>query len=294
MAEPEVECIWKGPNILGEGPIWNWKDNALYWVDCDKPAVHRIDTDTNEVTTWTVAETIGSMVFREKGGIVAGLWERGFSFIDLDTGDVTPIANPDPDNPIARLNDGKCDRGGRYWSGTMDTTFTNPIGKLVRLDTDLSCTVMDEGFYVTNGIAWSPDNKTMYYSDSRGRMVYAYEFDIDSGDIANRREFISREGEEGRIDGATVDTDGCYWAAHINAWEIAQYDPAGKLMRTISVPIRYPTMCTFGGIDLDVIYVTSLSWEIEPGDNEASPLAGGLFTIRGTGATGIQEAFFAG
>ena len=128
---------------------------------------------------------------------------RGFSFIDLDTGDVTPIANPDPDNPITRLNDGKCDRAGRYWSGTMDTTFTNPIGKLVRLDTDLSCSVMDEGFYVTNGIAWSPDNKTMYYSDSRGRTVYAYEFDIDSGDIANRREFISREGEEGRIDGAT-------------------------------------------------------------------------------------------
>ena len=176
----------------------------------------------------------------------------------------------------------------------MDSTFENKIGMLVRLDTDLTCTKMDEGFYVTNGIAWSPDNKVMYYSDSRGRIVYAYDFDIDTGDIANRRVFISREGQTGRVDGATVDIDGCYWAAHINGWEIAQYDPDGKLMRTIPVPIRYPTMCTFGGTDLDILYVTSLSFEIEPGDNEASPLAGGLFTIQGAGVTGIREEFFAG
>ena len=94
MAEPEVECIWKGPNILGEGPIWNWKENTLYWVDCDKLAIHRLDPATDEVSTWDVPEPIGSMVFREQGGVVGGLKDSGFSFIDLDTGDVTPIANP--------------------------------------------------------------------------------------------------------------------------------------------------------------------------------------------------------
>jgi L-arabinonolactonase len=290
----DVECIWKGPNILGEGPIWNWKENALYWVDSDKPAIHRLEPASGAVTTWPVPEPIGSVVMREKGGVVAGLQDSGFSFIDLDTGTVTPIANPEAGIPARRLNDGKCDRAGRYWSGTMDLNFKEPVGSLYRLGTDLACTKMDSGVYVSNGIAWSPDNRTMYYSDSRGKKLYAYDFDLATGAIENRRVWVSMEGKEARIDGATVDSAGFYWCAHINGWEVAQYDPAGKLARTIKVPVRYPTMCTFGGPDLDVLYVTSLSWEIEPGDRERSPLSGALFAIHGTGATGLPEPFFAG
>ena len=134
----------------------------------------------------------------------------------------------------------------------------------------------------------------MYYANARSNTVYAFDFDIETGDIANRRDFISTADIPGRVDGANVDTEGCYWAAHIDGWEVARYDPQGNLMRTIPVPVRYPSMCSFGGRELDVLYVTSIGYEVQPGDLESAPLGGTVFAITGTGATGIPEPFFAG
>ena len=293
MAQPEVACIWKGPNELGESPNWNCRENALYWVDINGQKIQRLDPETDIVTVWDAPMKIGSIVFREQGGLVAGM-HAGFHFVDLETGSFTYIIDPDPDHPSTRLSDGKCDRRGRYWCGSMDMNLRDPLGALYRLDTDLSCTKMAEGVVVSNGLGWSPDDKVLYYANSRGNTVYAFDFDIETGEIENRRDFISTGDIPGRVDGATVDTEGCYWAAHIDGWEVAQYDPQGQRMRTIPMPVRYPSMCSFGGKNLDVLYVTSIGYEVQPGDKALSPLGGALFAIYGTDARGIPEPFFAG
>ncbi len=290
---PEIECLVEAGNTLGEGPIWNPREQAIYWADSKgRPRIQRLDPKTGTVDEWEMPDLLGSFVFREQGGIVAGL-KSGFHFVDPESGAVDLITDPEPDLPDNRLNDGKCDRMGRYWCGSLDDSGGKG-GSLYRLDPDLSLHKMDTGITVSNGIAWSPDNKTMYYSDSRRRVCYNYDFDIASGAISNKRVFTSTADIPGSIDGATVDADGYYWCAHIYDWQIAKYDPAGTIIDTIRLPVRYPTMCTFGGPDLDILYVTSGAIFVQDDEKDTQPLAGGLFAIHGTGAKGIAEPFFAG
>lgn len=324
----EVQCVVEAKDILGEGPIWHPGEQALYWTDINAPAIQRFDPATGAVTRWPMPEQVGSFVFREQGGIVAGM-KSGFAFIDLHSNSAQPysrvepnstarhgntaepngraqpysrvepiaLAEPiysvEPDLPHTRLNDGKCDRAGRYWCGTVDDERKPHCG-LYRLDPGGSVRKMDGGFTVANGIAWSPDNRTMYFSDSPSETVYAYDFDLASGEIANRREFISTKGMDAFVDGATVDAEGFYWCAHIYAGEIARYDPHGKLERTIELPVRHPTMCTFGGKDLDTLYVTSGTQFVKEKWAHTQPLAGGLFAIHNVGVRGLPEPFFAG
>ena len=290
---PEVECIVECANILGEGPIWHPREQALYWCDNLKPSIQRFDPATGAVTTWPLEKQVGSIIFREKGGIVAGM-ECGFCFIDLDGGAIEEIIDPEADLPGNRLNDGKCDRAGRYWCGSMDAGLKSPTAALYRFDPDQTCHRMDGDFTVSNGIAFSPDDKTMYFSDSRADTVYAYDFDLESGTISNRRVFISTKEIEGRVDGATVDSDGFYWCAHIHGGEIARYDPDGRLERVIPLPVRHPTMCTFGGKDLDILYVTSSTKFLAAGEVPQQPLAGALFAIHDVGAKGLVEPYFKG
>jgi len=154
---------------------------------------------------------------------------------------------------------------------------------------------MEEGIVVSNGIAWSRDNKTMYYADTHVDRVYAYDFDIATGEIDNRRLFIDTTGHEGKVDGATMDADGCYWTAMVRGGSIAQWDETGNLVREIPVPVTFPTMPCFGGDDLDTIYVTSISLRVPPEDLETKePWAGKLMALRGVGARGVPERFFKG
>ncbi len=289
----EVETVLEAKNVLGEGPIWHPGEQALYWCDIMKPSFQRLDPASGDYREWAMPEEIGSMVFREKGGVVAAL-KSGFYFVDLASGKVEAAAKPEPSNGDNRFNDGKCDRRGRYWCGTISFDRSRSDGALYRLDPDGSCHKMEEGVTVSNGIAWSPDNKVMYYADSPADKVYAYDFDLETGAIANRRVFISTADIEGFVDGATVDAEGFYWCAHIRAGEIARYDPDGKLERTIPLPVQHPTMCTFGGKELDTLYVTSGTQFVKPEDAAAQPLAGALLAIHDVGARGLPEPFFAG
>lgn len=288
-----IECVVEAKNTLGEGVIWNPKEKALYWLDSQgRPRIQRLDPKTGKIRTWDMPDEIGSMVFREKGGVIAGL-KSGFYLIDLATNSVELLRDPEPDLPDNRLNDGKCDRAGRYWCGSLDNTGgTN--GKLYRVDHDLSIHRMETGVTISNGIGWSPDNKTMYYASTRGDVCWAYDFDLATGSIANRRTFIDTRGKPGKVDGATVDADGCYWCALVWGWEIARFDPTGKPMETVRLPVQHPTMCSFGGENLDILYVTTTRKFLKPEDEPAQPLAGALFAIHDTGAKGLPEPFFKG
>lgn len=290
----EIECVVEAKDILGEGVIWNMEERALYWCDNLKSNIQRFDPTTKTHRVWPMPEEVGSFVFREKGGICAAM-KSGFAFIDdLDDLTIAYITDPEPNSPQTRMNDGKCDRRGRFWCGSMDAALKDPLASLYKLEPDLSCHKMDENIICSNGMAWSPDDKTMYFADTRAESVYAYDYDIDDGTISNKRVFISTADMPGRADGATVDTEGNYWFAHIHDSKVLKYDAHGKFLQAVDVPVKQPTMCTFGGDNLDVLYVTSATRFMEPGEEKTQPLAGSLFAVYGLGAQGIAEPLFAG
>jgi sugar lactone lactonase YvrE len=298
----QIECVAPVQAILGEGPIWNAEEESLYWIDAWQPLILRYRPADARVDTWKLPEAlnyqpIGSLVFRQGGGLVVAM-KSGFHFLDLETGHHALVADPESNRPpipkTNRLSDGKCDRRGRYWCGSTNSNLKDPTGSLYRLDADGTCTTMAEGTIVSNGIAWSPDDRTMYYADSRALTVWAYDFDLESGSLSHRRVFISTRGLSGRVDGATVDSDGNYWAALIGMGAIGCFGPSGLLERIITLPVKNPAMCTFGGRNLDELYVVTSTRFTPDHLRRKQPLAGGLFCIRGLGARGLPEPRFAG
>lgn len=289
---PQVDVALKGDDRLGECPVWNEAERALHWIDGLKPALHRLEKDGSQ-SSWLMPRPIGSVAFRGRGGLIGAL-KGGFAGIDLSTGRVAYLCDPEPDRPTNILNDGKCDRRGRFWCGSRAADLASPVASLFRLDRDLSCRRMDEGFAVSNGIAWSPDDRTMYFADSPSGMIFAYDFDLDSGDIRNRRVFASTAGLAGLPDGAAVDDDGHYWCALFGGGAIARFDPRGRLASTLKVPAKNPTMCTFGGDRLDVLYVTSARARMSDAELVTQPLSGSLFAITGLEVRGLPAATFAG
>jgi sugar lactone lactonase YvrE len=292
LSPPEIEVAHHGADIVGECPMWHPTEKRVYWVDTRRPALQRLEAD-GTVRHWNMPSNIGSFVFRRDGGVVAGL-KQGFSAVDLETGTVTPILDPEPDRPENRLNDGRCDRRGRYWCGSRDPGDVNPGGSLFRLDPDFNCERMDTGFIVSNGMAFSPDDRTLVFGDSRGETMWRYDLDLESGRISNKRVFLSTVGLPWRIDGATFDSEGYYWCALIGDWSIGRFDPEGRLDRIVRLPVSHPTMCNFGGPDLDVLYVTSGTVFLSEAERVRQPLAGALFAVRGLGVRGLPEPIFGG
>jgi L-arabinonolactonase len=288
----DIEVVRKEKNLVGEGPAWNDEEQALYWVDIQSPSIQRLGAN-GEYRSFPMPRPVGSFVFRKGGGLIVAM-HGGFCAVDLESGSIEKIVDPEPDLPENRLNDGKCDRRGRYWCGSRDANQSDRSGSLYRLDPDHSVQRMDTGFIVSNGLAFTPDDRRMYFSDSRGETVYTYDFDVDAGTIRNRQVFLSTAGMPGRIDGATCDTDGCYWGAFVHDWAVVRFDPQGRLDRMIRLPVRHPTMCTFGGPNMDILYVTSASTWMSQDEISSQPLAGAVFAIHNTGAQGIPEPRFSG
>ncbi|MBV9244592.1 MAG: SMP-30/gluconolactonase/LRE family protein [Methylobacteriaceae bacterium] len=291
----EMTCVVESKSLLGEGTFWDVRDNVLWWVDIWGKLIHRYDPATNRNESWSSPEYLGCLAVREGGGLIVSMTD-GFHFFDPTTGAFDPIVDPEADMPDTRFNDGKTDRQGRFYSGTMFEAEGKPprnIASLYRLDQDLSCHRLVEGIGCSNGLAWSPDSKTMYYADSRADRVWAWDFDPASGAIENRRVFIDTSVTGGVADGATVDVDGCYWVTLPPASKVSRFDPAGKEMQTIVLPTDIPTCCSFGGKDLDILYVTSATLRRPEAQLAGQPLAGGLFALD-VGVKGLPEAPFKG
>jgi L-arabinonolactonase len=288
---PRVECILEHRDLIGESPLWSVSEGALYWVDIIAQSIYRLRLEGQQCTRWVMPEAVGSIAFRRGGGLVAGM-RSGVYTLDLDSGRREALFTLGSEASGLRFNDGKCDRAGRFWSGTMDDRSFASIGKLYRLDASGECTAADEGFIIVNGIAWSVDNRTMYVADTRRDVVHAYDFDIATGTIAGKRPWISTEGIAGRVDGATVAQDGTYWCAHVRGGEVAQYDPDGRLMQTIALPVKYPLMCSFGGPTMDILFVTTGRALATAEELTSQPLSGSVFAVHDTGSVGIPESEF--
>jgi len=236
----DVRCVVPAGAVLGEGALWDIVEQALYWVDIKGRRVHRYDPGADHDQPWPVAEDVGSLAVRAGGGLVLAL-RSGFHFFDPQTGRTTPAAEPEPERVENRFNDGKTDRQGRFWAGSMHDPETRPTGGLYRLDADLSCRRLIDGIVVSNALCWSPEGRTMYHTDTPTRIVSAWDFDPASGDIANRRAFVRVPDSEGYPDGATVDADGFVWIAHWDGWRVTRYDPAGRVARVVNLSVQRPT-----------------------------------------------------
>lgn len=284
-------------NDLGESPCWDPDTRRLYWIDAWRSEVHALDPSTRETSCTALAPAlaglpIGSIARAADGGLIGGV-KGGFYHLDLERRAARLIAAVEADRPSTnRLNDGKCDRAGRFWCASVNTDHRTPSGSLWRLEPGKAPVRMEDGLTVGNGLAWSPDDRRLYLADTLTATVWQYDFDIASGALANRRLFLSTAHIRGFVDGATVDADGCYWAALFRGGAVAQFDPDGKLMRHIRLPVSNPTMCAFGGPGFDILYVTSASRFLDAAQRRDQPLAGRLFAIEGLGARGLAEPRF--
>ena len=264
---------------LGECPVWSIPEQVLYWIDIRAPSLHRLDPATNENQTWVLPSRVGSFALRESGGAVVALVD-GFHLLDFATGALTFLTGP-VHVPGTRFNDGKASPDGRFWAGTMDEeSLSRPIAVLYRLDPDGGLHPMVKDLIVSNGLAWTADGRTMYHSDSKGPIIWAYDYDPNIGEITNRRVLAEPTEQIGRPDGAAVDQDGFYWSAGISAGVLNRWSPAGRLVRSIPLPCSNPTAPCFGGPDLKTIFITSLRHDLSAEVLAAKPLSGGIFSIR--------------
>ena len=289
-ADSAVVCVADVHAVLGEGPVWVGRDRALYWVDIKGRRIFRL-ADSGELSRWPTPFRVGSLAPHEKGGFIAGT-DQGIAEVDLDTGRLQIIFHPEEHLPGNRFNDGKVDRSGRFWAGTMDDQERQAIGTLYRIDPDLSWTSIDEGYKVTNGPAFSPLGDIMYHNDSARQVTYAFDLDAD-GKATNRRTLIEFGDGDGFPDGMTVDSEGCLWIAFWDGWCVRRFSPAGELLETVEVPVARPTSCAFGGAELDELYITSASVGLDESQLRMQPNAGGLFMFT-PGVQGLAEAPFAG
>ncbi|SAL41350.1 gluconolactonase [Caballeronia peredens] len=284
-----------GRATVGECPVWRAEEGALYWVDIPARRIVRLEVSSAQRTEWTFAEQVACFAFDVAGHVVAGM-ESGMFGVNLRAaGDARAIklAAPKFPAPGMRFNDGRCDRQGHFWAGTMvqDMSLASPAGALYRFDESgrLSAPVV-EGLITQNGLAWSPDGRTMYLSDShpQRRLVWAFDFDPDTGTPGGQRLFADLHHYAGRPDGAAVDADGCYWTCANDAGRLLRFTPQGRLDREIALPASKPSMCAFGGDDLSTLFVTT----IRPATN-ATDDDGYVFALN-PGVQGLPEPHYAG
>ncbi|MEO8856002.1 MAG: SMP-30/gluconolactonase/LRE family protein [Burkholderiaceae bacterium] len=288
-----IHIAHAGPDLLGEAPQWHAREQRLYWVDSFAPALRRLDPNSGACESFDLPAHIGSFVFADDGSIIAGT-RAGFQQLHLTEGraEVKTVADPLARDRRLMLNDGKCDRRGRYWCASVHSDFVGRQAEIFRLDADFSVHRMDGDFIIGNGIAFAPDDLRMYFADSRDETVWVYDFDLEHGQISHKRRFFSTADIEGRVDGAACDTEGNYWCALVHGAAVACIAPSGEMVERIALPVKWPTMVAFGGAQRDALYVTTASTLAAPGDSGRSPHDGALLRIDGLGARGVPEPIF--
>lgn len=293
MSSTDIACVAQIPCSLGESTLWSPTEQALYWTDIVGGWIHRLDGSSHQVSSWTTSAAPGSLgLTGDSGKLLVGM-QDGFSIFDTAAESETVIATCEADRPNVRLNDGKMDRAGRFWCGSMSDPDREPVGILYRLTADGKCDPMRDGITVPNAICWSPDSRVMYFADTPTQKILAFDYDIASGEIENERIFVDVPEERGRPDGATVDAEGFLWSACIFGGRLARYDPDGKLEREIELPVAQPTCCAFGGPDLDTLYISTATIRMTDAQRSADPMAGCLFACQ-PGVKGIAETVFGG
>lgn len=274
---------------LGECPVWSERNQALFWIDIDDHRVYRFEPGSNRHEHRELAVRPGSLFLTADPDTVLIAGEHDLQALRWSTGAVRHLAVIETASVSTRMNDGRCDRVGRIWVGTMEEEWATeePHGRLFRIDPDMTVSVHEQQVGVSNGLAFSPDGATMYWADSQRGLVWSFDYDVESGRPSGRREFLNFADLPGKPDGACVDTDGCYWVACVYGSALVQVTPAGVINRSIGLPVAKPSMPAFGGPELRDLYVTSIS----SGGRTPAPVSAesGALLVLDVGAQGVAE-----
>lgn len=285
-----IERLTSQPARLGEGPCWHAEEQRLYWVDIEGKRLHRLDPETGDAASWDFPERIGTVAPRKAGGLLLAFPDRLVIF-HPQTGVQEPYVIVDP-NPKTRLNDGKCDPQGRFWVGSMDLEEKKSIGGLYRVDPDGTVTQWADGIGVSNGLAWSPDERSMFYIDSPTRRVFVFDMDLATGVVSDRRVFCEFDEDEGFPDGMTSDAEGNLWVAHWAGARITRRDSlTGAVLSTFPTRAYQTSACCFGGPALTDLYITSAQMNLTQEQAAEYPDSGHLLRLR-PGLTGAATHAF--
>lgn len=274
----QAELVVDQKAILGEGP--HWDGHVLYWVDIMSKRLHRYDPEHLHNDTFHLDQYIGAVIPSENGQLVVGL-QNGIHVLDLQSKSLTVIEDPETDLPHNRFNDGKCDPSGRLYIGTMDVNAVKGKGSLYRLDLSGRLKKMISLVTISNGLAWSPDEKYMYFIDTPTGEVSTFTYDKQTGDIVFKETAVRIPNEMGSPDGMTIDQEGMIWVAHWEGSRVTRWDPhIGKQLDEVCVPAPNVTSCTFGGKNLDELYITTARQGLTEEQLAMFPQAGGLFKVK--------------
>ncbi|MBF0379961.1 MAG: SMP-30/gluconolactonase/LRE family protein [Magnetococcales bacterium] len=288
----KVDCVWQNSSLLGEGPVWAQNQRVLYWLDIKNNRVFCFHVDSGKKESQNVESLISCLALGRNGGLVAATTD-GVGYFDFATGKVA-IKNSFTTEPANnRPNDGKCDPWGNLWLGSMDDGESKATGNLYRIAGDGSMEQILNGVVICNGLGWSPDGTTFYFTDSVNRQILAFDHDPHGEPLQNRRVFAQIDQEHGYPDGLAVDIEGGVWSAHWDGWRVTRYTPSGGVDRIIKMPVPRPTSCAFGGDDLMDLYITSASIGLDKQQLAQAPLSGSLFCHR-PGIAGLRVGDYSG
>jgi L-arabinonolactonase len=293
-ARTGIQCraIDRSRDRVGESPIWDVRQGALYWVDAANSLLQRYIPDQDRYDRWKTPLPVAAVAPNVEGGVILILRD-GFYAFDFDNGRFTPLQRPEEGNRRVRFNDGKIDRQGRFIAGTaVEAGVEEPLGVLYRLNSDLSFDVLETEIVIANGPCFSPDGGTFYFADSARYQIFAYDYDCSSGALSNKRVFVDTRPYGSIPDGATVDSEGYVWVALVEKGRLTRFDAHGQFDAFVELPVRYPTSVAFGGVNLDTLYVTSISRSLSGRFIATDPDAGAVFSVDRLGVRGIAEQPF--
>ena len=289
-AAPLLTRVGDQTDILGESPLWDERAQALFWVDIRRPALRRLQAASGRVDSWALPALIGAIALVDDGRLLLALGDE-VTLFDPGSGRFETLARLPQRIAGHRFNDGRCDRQGRFFIGTMHNLSRAPEGVLYRLQGRGPLVPVLHGLCIPNSLCWSPDGATMYFADSLRHAIEAYRYDTASGTPGAPRGFATT-APPGFPDGAAVDAQGYVWSAQFKASQVLRYAPDGRIDRVIAMPVDKPTALAFGGPDLDRLYITTASQQMSPDELAAQPLAGALL-VMDPGVRGLPEPRFA-
>jgi sugar lactone lactonase YvrE len=293
ISKSDCECVQRIAATCGEAPMWSVREQALYWTDNLGGVIHRLEPDSGGNRSFVLGQNVMAIGLRKGPGLVLALAKQ-LAFYEPD-GELEVLMGVEEDQPRNRFNDGKVDRRGRFWAGTMnDVDWDEPSGSLYRLVPDRALDRRQDEVACANGLGWSPDDRTFYFGESFRYAIFAYDFDPDEGAISARRPFATVDRSSGAFpDGLTVDAEGGVWSVQNGVGRVVRYAADGGITHEIEVGLPQPTSCIFGGRDLDVLYITTSRQNMTPEQLERYPLSGSVLAVR-PGVSGLPEPLFAG
>lgn len=273
--------------FLGEGPYWHSDLQCFFWVDIEKGKLFQHHLESGQTKTYSFPHRLAVVLEGNDDQLILGL-DRKLAKFDLKTEELKWLTEVESDFPFHRFNDGKVDPKGRLWIGTLSTLFTEGVGSLYCVDSDLKPKKILSDLTISNGMAWTADNQTFYFIDTPTRQIKAFHYDLESGKIEFDRVAVEIPEELGFPDGMCIDTEGMLWVAHYGGSGVYRWNPiSGELLDKIALPVPHVTSCAFGGKDLDTLLITTAQENISDAQLKEFPMSGDVFLVK-TGSRGFE------